>query len=176
MNDWVEQEAWRQAHQQEIDEVLRPVWVIWLGCLVEPVMLGVIAFVFDAGAGVREAIGRDASFPLGLIRTVFVLCAVAALVVAAVLRHELLGRSAQSSAAATNVPCGVLYRARLIIVSALTTAPAVFGFVLSLLGDNLATFTGFGVAAMISLLWHRPRTDELVAFCMERDHSGSTEC
>ena len=57
MSDWVAQEAWREAHRDQIDKVLTQMWILWLGCLGEPVALTVIVYGFDAQ--LREAFANE---------------------------------------------------------------------------------------------------------------------
>jgi hypothetical protein len=39
--------------------------------------------------------------------------------------------------------------------------------VLFCLGDSLTIFAGLALAALIGMLWHRPGTDEFVAFATQ---------
>ena len=125
----------------------------------------------------------DGSFPLVLVRAIVILCAVLALVVSSLLRRVLLRSppkgvallAGPTSTASTSLPYGALYRSRVMVPTVMAAAPGLFGFVLFVLGDSLAVFTAFAVAALLGLLWQRPRKDELVAFCMRRENVGLGE-
>lgn len=175
MSDWVEQEAWRQAHQEEIEKALRLMWLFWLGCLGEPVVLTVIVYGF--GAGLREGFAMDTSFPLALMRAIFIFFAAFALVASSLLRRVLLRPPLKgvASSASTSLPCGALYRSKVMVPTVMAGAPCLFGFVLFWLGDGPAVFTAFAVAAGFGLLWQRPRREEFVAFCIQRENAGSAE-
>jgi hypothetical protein len=175
MSDWMEQEAWCQAHREEIDKTLQIMWVFWLGCLGEPVVLAVIVYAF--GAGLRESFTMDASFPLSLMRAILIFFAVLALVVSGLLRRFLLRSPLKhvGSSASTSLAYGALYRSKVMVPTVIANTPCLLGFVLFVLGDSPGVFTAFAVAAGLGLLWQRPRRDEFVAFCMQRENPGSAE-
>jgi hypothetical protein len=85
------------------------------------------------------------------------------------LRRILLRPRQDGRAAAGSAPpsCSVLYRTRVTAPLAMAATPAVFGFVLFCLGGSLTVFSGLALAALLGLLWHRPRTDEFVTFAMQ---------
>jgi hypothetical protein len=179
MNDWVEQEAWRQAHRDEIAKALQPMWLLWLASLSEPVVLAVIVFGF--GARLREGFTMDEALPLTLMRTVLIVIAALALAASVLLRRLLLhppsGDRTSSAAESSNSLSGsALYRSRIIVPTAMAAAPSIFGFVLFWLGDSLMVFAGFAVAALLGILWHYPRQDELIAFCMRCENGDSGLC
>jgi len=178
MNDWVEQEAWRQAHRDEIAKALQPMWLLWLASLSEPVVLAVIVFGF--GARLREGFTMDEALPLTLMRTVLIVVAVFVLAASILLRRLLLrpplGDRASSAAASSNsLPGSALYRSRIIVPTAMAAAPSILGFVLFLLGDSPTVFAGFATAALLGMLWHYPRQDELIAFCIRCENAGSRD-
>ena len=174
MRDWVEQEAWRQGHGEEIERKMRLVWVLWLACLSEPVVLAVIVFGF--GDQIRESVALDGSLPLTVIRSVLIGLAALSLIGSGLLRRVLLRPRQDGPAAAGTTPpsYSVLYRARVMVPMAMAATPGVFGFVLFCLGDSLMVFSGFALASLLGLLWHRPSTDEFVVFAMQFEQ-GQTD-
>jgi hypothetical protein len=180
MNDWVEQEAWRQAHQEEIEKALQPMWVLWLVCLAEPVVLAVVVYGF--GDQLREAFETGDSVPRASLRAAFVLISVVTLVVSGLLRHYYLRVPSRASAASavgtpvdsTQLPYGIVYRTKATTTMTMTMSPSLFGFILFIQGDSPTVFVAFAGATVLGLLWHRPQKDELVAFCMQRDNAEST--
>ena len=180
MSNWLEQEAWCQAHQDQIEGILRPMWILWLGCLVEPVVLAVL--VYGLGDQLARAVTMDSAFPLTLLRVILIVFTVVLLVASVGLRQYLLRLPAKVPAASARLappdskplPCGASYRTRVMIPTAMVTAPSVFGFVLFLLGDSPTVFLAFAGAAVVGLLWQRPKRDELIAFCVQRDDARAT--
>ena len=179
MRDWVEQEAWRQGHGDQIERTMRLVWVLWLACLSEPVILAVIVFGF--GDRIRQSVALEEPLPLTLIRAILIAFAALSLIGSALLRRILLRPRRGGPVAAGSAPpsYSVLYRTRVMASSALAASPAVFGFVLFCLGDSLMVFAGLALAALLGLLWHRPSTDEFVTFAMQfepgqADHGDET--
>ena len=167
MRDWAEQEAWRQGHADEIERTMPLVWVLWLACLSEPVILAVIVFGF--GDRIRRSVPLEDPLPLALIRAILIGLAVLSLIGSVLLRRILLRPRPGGPVAAGSAPpsCSVLYRSRVMAPSALAASPTIFGFVLFFLGDSIMVFAGLALAALLVLLWHRPSTDEFVAFAMQ---------
>jgi len=167
MRDWAEQEAWRQGHGDQIERTMPLVWVLWLACLSEPVVLAVIVFGF--GDRIRRSVPLEDPLPLTLIRTVLISFAVLSLIGSGLLRRILLRprRGGPVAAGSTPQSCSVLYRTRVTAALALAASPSVFGSVLFCLGDSPMVFSGLALAALLGLLWHRPSTDEFVTFAMQ---------
>jgi hypothetical protein len=167
MRDWAEQEAWRQGHGDQIERTMPLVWVLWLACLSEPVVLAVIVFGF--GDRIRQSVALEDPLPLTLIRAILIGFATLSLIGSALLRRILLRPRQSGPEAMGSAPplCSVLYRSRVMAPSALAASPAVFGFVLFFLGDSIMVFAGLALAALLGLIWHRPSTDEFVMFAMQ---------
>jgi hypothetical protein len=178
MSDWVEQEAWRQAHQERIAKTLHLMWLFWLGSLAEPVVLAVIVYGF--GARLRQGFTPDEAFPLTLLRTILIVVAVFVLVASLLLRRLLLrppsgDLASSASASSSPLPGSTLYRSRAVVPTVVAATPSIFGFVLFWLGDSPMVFAGFAGAALLGIFCHYPRQDELIAFCVQCENRGSTQ-
>lgn len=178
MNDWTEQEAWRQAHREQIATTLRLMWLFWLGSLAEPVVLAIMAYGFVAP--LREGFTPDETIPLALLRAIFIAAAILTLGASCVLRALLLrppsgNRASSAATSAGSLPGGALYRSRAVIPTVMAATPSILGFVLFWLGDSLMVFTGFAVAALLGMLWQYPRQDGLIGFCMRCENADTSE-
>ncbi len=168
MDSWFEQESWYQSHREEIDKVWRSMWLLWLAFLGEPAVFVVLIWGF--GARLRQGFATDASVPLASIRAVLIVLAIGTLILSVMIRRYMLRPPAQSQVNSPDSPLSpyaLLYRNKAMLPAVMATTPATIGLVLFLLGDSLFVFFGFVLAAVLGLLWHHPRKDELIAFCQE---------
>jgi hypothetical protein len=171
MSDWVEQETWREAHREEIKRTMRYVWAFWLAGLGEALVLTV--FVFAFADPIREAGGVDGA-ALVSIRVIFICFALVTVGVAILLRRYAerwrIGNAAADAVSSTSssaVPWGVLYRVRATFPVMIATGPCPIGFVMFWVEGDVVVFLAFVLASVLALLWHVPRTDELVRVGMQ---------
>jgi hypothetical protein len=173
-----EQETLYAEHKAEIDRTLRLLWVLWAGCLGEPIVLIVLAYVL--GGTVRESVRPGDGLPIERMRAAFLGIALLVLVVSGVLRRHLLSSRfkgfktvAGRSGVAPSVPLlGAEYMRRVCPSMVLAATPAILGFVLLLLGDSPAVFHLFVVPAILAALWHRPKPDELISLAGQLEQAA----
>lgn len=115
------------------------------------------------------------SAPVEMIRYLFVLLAVVAVILAIYLRTMMLsGRSAKSPDRAGTVPSFFGRYATAVIISfAISEVIAILGLILFFMGEALPTVYAFMAVSAMSMFFFRPDREELEQF-VTRTKTGST--
>ena len=144
-----------------LDKGMKTLWLIWAAMLVS--LLIYIFLCHQLGEGFK---GTGASnVPIGLLRNIFFVVAVADLIVSYYLRRFTLkgrtraaGVTAGKGLFAQKQPAFVSqYSAAVIVTLALSESIGIYGLVLFLLGGGFKTLYIFIVVSALAMVFYRPR-------------------
>jgi len=165
----LDQEAVYAEHKGQIDGALRTLWLLWAGCLAEPVVLIILVVVLGSVMSPRSR-ATDAATLVNL-RVTFGVLGAAAIASSVLLRRYLLSpqfkgfratvRPAASASFAFQL--AIEYTRRIFPSMVLPGIPAILGFVLFLLGDRTGIFYLFAIPSFLAALWQRPGRDEIIS-------------
>ena len=148
-----------------IDKGMKTIWVIWAAMLGS--LLIYVIICHQLGEGLMGAEGDE--LPIGLLRKIFFGVTAAELIITYYLRRFMLkGRSSASgstivkgSVAMSQPPFVGQYTSVVIISLAFSESIGIYGLVLFLLGDSFQTlYTFIGISAL-TMVFYRPRREEL---------------
>ena len=168
MGEYLAPETIGENERVEIRRELRVLWFFWTGCMGMPFAMFFMCEVF--GQRIRENLNRGPDFPINKLTYLFLIVGLASSVLSYFLRKwllsgiwEVFNRQAERAAVSLNKPVYMLkYRQAIFIPTALSSTPAIYGFLLFMLGaDKFVLYFFLGIA-FLGVLYHRPKEDELI--------------
>lgn len=155
--------------KEELRKGFRIIMVVWIAMLVSLAAYAAIAHIMVAYEMARDSLGAT----LGMLKNILYLTAIATLLLTPVVRKAVLksqggayGKSGMWSSGRVGAAVGK-YMSALIVSLALAESIAIYGLVLFLMGDNLATLYTFIVVSTAAMLFYRPRMEEIENLVLE---------
>jgi hypothetical protein len=168
MNEWREEGLIGEDEKIEIQRVLRFLWLMWAGCL--GTLPALLLVSLTIGRQLREDMMAGRHLPRDVL-SIFLILAFGFPVAAYLLRKDLIvgkikgfKQRTEQVATRTNKPVYLVrYRVGAYLPMVASTAPAICGFGIYVVGGHAVMFFVLLGISVLSMAYHRPKRAEIIA-------------
>ena len=168
MNECGESGLIEENERMEIEKVLRFLWLMWAGCMGTVPALLLVSLTI--GRQLREDMMAGRRLPTDVL-CIFLIMGLGFPVAGYLLRKGLLAgkntrfeKTIAEVASQTNKPvCLVRYRVGAYLAMVTSTAPAICGFGIYVVGGHVVMFYVLLGISVLSMAYHRPKRAEIIA-------------